>query len=244
MPLQAGKVAAGIAELAPQRPGKRDIYFLGVAGWGDQDVFRNEVRAVRSLFEKRFGAKDRAISLVNHAATLDAAPMATHETIEAAVMGVAGVMDPREDLLVMFLTSHGAEWDGFALELNGKELGRLQPAQLGRILGASLIRNRVVVVSSCFSGQFVPGLAEENTLLITSAASDRASFGCTSTAEWTYFGRAFFKEALPKHRKFQPAFEAAIKRVEALEKKEDFTLSEPQFRMGEKIKSVLDELGL
>jgi hypothetical protein len=241
---QPEMVAAAIAALAPQTPGKRDVYFLGVAGWGDQDVFRKEVRAVRSLFERTFGARKKAVSLVNHPDTIDTAPMATGQTIEAALMGISQAMDPDEDLLVMFLTSHGQEWNGFGLRLNERDFGNLTTAQLARMLGASRIRNRVVVVSSCFSGQFVPALAEENTLLITAAASDRPSFGCSSGAEWTYFGEAFFKNALPKYKKFAPAFVEASARIEEREKKEGFDPSVPQIRVGDNIRAILDEMGL
>lgn len=159
-------------------------------------------------------------------------------------MGVAKVMDPDEDLLVLFLTSHGAKWDGFSLVLNGQDFGRLYAAQLARILGASRIRNRVVIVSACYSGQFVPALAEEHTLLITAAASDRASFGCTPTAEWTWFGQAYFRDALPKLRKLVPAFEEAKKLVERREKRAGHEPSVPQIRVGDTIRPVLDEMGL
>ena len=241
---QPEMVARAVEKLQPQRPGIRDIYFIGVAGWGDQDVFRKEVRAVRAQMEKDYGAKGRAVSLVNHARTLDAVPLATRETIEATVMAVAGIMDPQEDILVMFLTSHGASWEGFSLALNGTDLGRLRSPQLARILGASRIRNRVVIVSACYSGQFVPALAEENTLLITAAASDRSSFGCTSGAEWTWFGQAYFRDSLPKHHRFAPAFDAARKLIERRESKEGFKPSNPQIRVGTNIRAVLDELGL
>lgn len=240
---QQQMVADAAGKLAAQRPGIRDVYFIGVAGWGDQDVFRKEVRAVRALFERSFQAEGHAVSLVNHLQTLDSAPLATAASIEAAIMATASVMDPNEDLLVLFMTSHGREWDGFALELNETDLGRLMPAQLARMLGASRILNRVVIVSACFSGQFVPALAEEHTLLMTSAASDRSSFGCSNDAEWTWFGRALFKEALPKLRKFEPAFAAALKRIERWEKEKDYTPSEPQIRVGSDIRKVLDELG-
>lgn len=244
MERQDEAVSKAIADLLPQRAGQRDIYFIGIAGWGDQDVFRKEVRAVRSLFERNFDAQGRAVSLVNHAATLDAAPLAIHRNIERAIMGVAEKMDLEEDVLVLFMTSHGIEWGGFSLTLNGQDLGALKGAQLARMLGMSRIRNRVVIVSSCFSGQFVPALAEEHTLLITAAASDRTSFGCTSTAEWTWFGQAFFRDAFPRHKRFAPAFDDAKKRVEAREKKEKFTPSVPQIRVGEHIRQVLDEMGL
>lgn len=237
-------VAEALSKVAPQQAGVRDVYFIGVAGWGDQHVFRREVRAVRSLFEKSFGAQGRAVSLVNHRETLNQVPLATHETIEATIMGVSEIMDREEDVLVLFMTSHGEEWNGFNLLINETSFGNLKGAQLARILGAARIRNRVVFVSACYSGQFVPALAEENTLLITAAASDRTSFGCTNTAEWTYFGRAYFRDALPKHRNFVKAFEEAREAVTAREKREGFQPSAPQMRVGANIRAVLDEMGL
>ncbi len=237
-------VGEALGKVAPQQPGVRDIYFVGIAGWGDQHVFRREVRAVRSLFEKSFGAQGRAVSLVNHRETLNQVPLATHRTIEATIMGVAEVMDPEEDLLVLFMTSHGVEWDGFSLFMNDTSLGDLKGAQLARILGAARIKNRIVVVSACYSGQFVPALAEENTLLITAAASDRTSFGCTNTAEWTYFGRAFFRDALPRHKNFVKAFEEAKDKITAREKREGFEPSVPQLRVGARLRAVLNEMGL
>ncbi|MBX3577962.1 MAG: hypothetical protein KF723_12185 [Rhizobiaceae bacterium] len=236
-------IAEAVTKLQPERPGVRDVFFVGVAGWGDQDVFRLEVRAVRKLFETGFGAGGRAVSLVNHRETLTQVPLATIDTIEATVMAVANRMNLEEDVLVLFMTSHGAEWEGFSLVLNGNDFGAVRTAQLARILGASRIRNRIVFVSSCFSGQFVASLAEENTLLITSAASDRASFGCSTDAEWTWFGEAFFRDALPKHRTFAKAFEVAAQKVAAREQAENYTPSVPQIRIGENIRAVLGELG-
>lgn len=236
-------VADALGKVAPQSPGTRDLYFVGIAGWGDQDVFRREVHAVRALFKKSFGAQGRAVSLVNHRQTMDQVPLATHETIEATLMGVAQKMDLEEDLLVVFVTSHGAEWDGFSLVLNGNDLGSMQGPQLARILGATRAKNRVVIVSSCFSGQFVPALAEEHTLLITAAASDRTSFGCTSDAEWTYFGQAYFRDALPKHRNFVRAFDEAKEAITAREAKEGFQPSVPQIRVGDDIRVVLNTMG-
>lgn len=232
------------SELQPQRPGVRDVYFIGIAGWGDQGVFRQEVDAVRALFESSYGARGRSISLVNHPDTLEQMPLANHDTIEAALMAVAETMDVEEDLLVLFITSHGGEWNGVDLVLNGQDFGKLRTPQLAKVLGATRIRNRVVIVSACYSGQFVPALAEENTLLITAAASDRASFGCTADADWTWFGRAFFQDALRKHRKFIPAFEEARKRIESRERKKKFKPSVPQIRAGANIRKVLEEMGL
>jgi hypothetical protein len=67
----------------------------------------------------------------------------------------------------------------------------------------------VIVVSACYSGGFIPPLQDAHTLVITAARPDRRSFGCADENDFTYFGRAFFKEALPKSHSFQDAFRAA-----------------------------------
>ena len=58
------------------------------------------------------------------------------------------------------------------------------------------IRNRVIVVSSCYSGTFVDALRDDDTLVMTASAKDRNSFGCSNEADFTYFGKAYFDEAL------------------------------------------------
>lgn len=244
LPRQGDLIRAAAQGLEAHRPGVRDVYFLGIAGWGDQDVFRLEVEKARALFDSRFGTAGRSLLLLNHPETLGERPLATRETIETAIDAMTQKLDPEEDVLVLFISTHGAQWDGVSLVLDGRNFGRLMPAQLARMLGMARLRNRVVIVSACFSGQFVPALAEEHTLLITAAASDRASFGCALGNDWTWFGEAFFAQALPKAGALVPAFKEAVKRVTAKEKREKMKPSVPQIRVGAKIRPVLSEAGL
>ena len=88
------------------------------------------------------------------------------------------------------------------------------------MLKESAIRWKVVVVSACYSGGFIDPLQDERTLVITAARHDRTSFGCADENDFTYFGRAFFKDALPGSRSFEEAFRKADAIVAAREKKE------------------------
>ena len=56
--------------------------------------------------------------------------------------------------------------------------------------------------------------------IITAARHDRTSFGCADENDFTYFGRAFFKEALPKSDSFFDAFNKAQGLVSEWEKKD------------------------
>jgi hypothetical protein len=243
LPRQPQLLQEALHALAPQRPGVRDLYFVGFAGYGDQDVFRKEVERVRELFDQEFGTRGHSLVLVNSPVTLDRYPLATLANLKTVLAALGKELDPNEDVLFLFLTSHGSPRTGVALRLNGRGLGDIAPRQLASVLAAAGIKNRVVVISSCFSGQFVPSLANDDSLVITAAAANRSSFGCATGAEWTYFGKGYFLDALPKQKKFIPAFYDARNLVGAREIWDQMPPSQPQISIGSNIVRVLQELG-
>jgi hypothetical protein len=115
------------------------------------------------------------------------------------------------------------------------------------MLKESGIRWKVVVVSACYSGGFIDPLKDAQTLIITAARHDRTSFGCADENDFTYFGRAYFKESLPQSASFGDAFNQAKKLVEKWEsddmkgnpKSEETKHSEPQIYIGKKIDQYL-----
>jgi hypothetical protein len=100
----------------------------------------------------------------------------------------------------------------------------------------------VVVVSACYAGGFVEPLRDEHTLVMTAAAADRRSFGCSNEAELTYFGRALFADELAGRFSFAEAFHAARRRIEVREVEEGRTPSQPQMAMGAAIAERLEEI--
>lgn len=232
-------------ELAAVKPGRRgviDIYFIGIGGYADQDVFMKEINAVSRLFQERFGTRGKTIRLVNNRKTLASLPVASVTSLRASLMRVAEVMDKGEDILFLFLTSHGSQTHRFSLDLRPLRFQELEPAKLRALLDESGIRNRVIIVSACYSGGFVNSLKDENTLVISASAVDKNSFGCSNEAEWTYFGKAYFDEALRKTHSFVDAFESAKPVIAEWEKKEGYVASEPQMALGETIKPKLLKL--
>ncbi|HSE90066.1 MAG TPA: C13 family peptidase, partial [Candidatus Binatia bacterium] len=232
-------------ELAAVKPGHRgliDVYFIGIGGFADQDVFMKEIDAVSRLFQERFGTAGKTIRLVNNRKTLSSSPVASVTSLRAALKRVAEVMDTNEDVLFLFLTSHGSATHRFSLELRPLRLQELEPEKLRELLDESGIRNRVVIVSACYSGGFVSSLKDENTLVISASAPDKNSFGCSNEAEWTYFGKAYFDEALRKTHSFVEAFELAKPVIAEWERKEGHVASDPQIYLGESIKPKLLKL--
>jgi len=97
-------------------------------------------------------------------------------------------------------------------------------------------------VSACYSGGFVDALKDENSLVITASAADHNSFGCSNEADFTYFGKAYFDEALRETYSVIEAFERAKPKIAAREKEQDYEGSEPQIFIGESIRRPLAAL--
>jgi Peptidase C13 family len=230
-----------LARLQPSRAGQPQLFFVGFAGYGPQAVFKREVLAVRDLFDAQFSTKGRSLVLINHASTMADTALANVSNLERALRHIGGLMSKDDDVLFLFLTSHGHK-GLFAVEMPGFGLNDLTPDVLREVLDSSGIKNRVVVVSACHSGSFVEGVAEPNTLVITASHADRNSFGCDDRREWTYFGDAFFNRALREERSFERAFQRATQLVSDWENRDKFTPSLPQIAGGEALRPKLAAL--
>lgn len=236
-------IAEALEAMPPQRPGQPDLYVLGFAGDGTEDVFRNEVLYLERLMDGRFQAGGRVIGLVNHPDSLDddsARPLATLDNLSLALAGIGRAMDPAEDLLLLFVTSHGSEDHELVVELPPVVDDGFGPAELAGAIDASGVGGRVVVVSACFSGGFLPALRSPDAVVITAARKDRSSFGCGAASQVTYFGQAWLVDALNRHDDFIAAFRDARKQVAAREAEDGFAPSLPQIHVGERIGPVLE----
>lgn len=232
---------AVLSDIGPGRPGVTDLYFVGFAGFGGQDVFMKEVDAAQSLFDGRFDTRHRSVALINNRATVDDVPLANGSNLRLALAGLAERMNRDEDVLFLFLTSHGSP-GRLSTSFWPLKQNPITPDNLRAMLDDAGIRWRVVVVSACYSGSFVEALESDESLVITAARKDRTSFGCSDEAEFTYFGRALIDEALRNTRSFVEAFGMASAAVAEREAAEDFTPSEPQIFIGRHIRAKLGEL--
>jgi len=230
-----------LAGLAPQRSGVADLYFIGLAGDGREGVFRREVESVTRLFDTRFGTKGRSVKLINSPRTIATVPLATPDNLRTMLARVGRVMDKEEDVLFLFLTSHGAP-DEFWIDAGPVPAGQLYSDDLKDMLDESGIKWRVLVISACYSGSFIGPVRDAHTLVITAARHDRSSFGCSSERDWTYFGEAYFDHALRSEPSFVGAFDQAEKAIAQREKDEDLKPSFPQMRIGRLIGPKLAEL--
>jgi len=236
---QANLLSHSLYALSPERSGEVDLFFVGFAAYADQDVFRREVEQATVIFEQQFDAIGHTIALINNKSTINSVPLANHHNLRRAIGELAGRIALNEDIVVVFLSSHGAENGTIAVDMQNFGLNDLSAQDLREIFDEAKIKWRIVIVSACYSGSFIEQLASPHTLVITAAAADRASFGCAQENEWTYFGRAYFDQALKETPLFIPAFERAREIIAAREAAEEKTPSMPQVSIGSEIESYL-----
>ncbi|EUB87153.1 C13 family peptidase [Pseudomonas sp. GM30] len=203
-----------------------ELYTLTLGGDGKQSVFLRESDYVANMLTTRFGAFGQ-IRLVNHRDHLVDRPMATRENLRRAAQTLAERSGP-EDLVFIYLTSHGTAEHELVLDQPRMELADLPADELATVLAPLKNRDKVIVISSCYSGGFIPALKDERTLIMTASRADRVSFGCSEEANFTYFGDALFAQALNQTDDLEQAFKLAKATVAERELADNFEASEPQ----------------
>ena len=205
---------------------------VALALWSDP-VFHSEARGAAAVLSRRYGHGGPVIVRSNTAKALVNGPDGIRRALASARRGT----DPSRDVLFLVLTSHGAP-QGIGERGGGRE-GIVPPAALGALLAESPFKRKVLIVSACFAGIYT-GLADDDTLVITAADATHTSFGCQPEAHWTYFGDAFFNQALRRGEALQEAFADARSIVAARESAEGFTPSNPQMAGGAGVLAILD----
>jgi len=238
--LQSKLLEDQLAKIKPGRPGVIDLYFIGLAAYAYQDVFMKEVQSMTKLFDERFDTAGRSLMLINNATTVRTSPIASATGLGIALKRFSQLMDRDQDILFLFITSHGSKEHGVAFEFEPLDFDQLDPKRLKKLLDQYGIRRRVVIVSACYSGQFVDALQDEDTLVISASATDRNSFGCSNDADFTYFGKAYF-EALQQTYSFSDAFELAKPLIAKREREGHYTHSDPRIFVGQSIKRALED---
>ena len=218
-------------DIAPAQPARK-VAVVSFGLYGGQEVFRNEATGAAAVVASRFGA-DPVIVRFNTRRIADA----TAETLAATLETAAKGMDPSTDILFLILTSHGSP-EGLAVNA-GRRNRTLTPSRLAGMLDRTGVRHKVVVISACYSGVFIPRLASADTLVITAADANHSSFGCEDKNKWTYFGDAFFNSALRESGTLKEAFSRASSLVLKWEQHNGFDPSRPQMAGGENVEPLL-----
>jgi len=232
-----------LSNLADERPHVTDLYFVGFAGDAREDVFRKDVLAAKQVMDERWGTDGRSIALINNPRTLLEAPAATVTNLRETLNEIGASIDAEQDVVMVYLASHGSRDHVLEVSFPPLELAPLTAPALKGLLDDAGIKWRIVVVSACYSGAFIDALKDDNTLIFTASASDRASFGCGNRSDSTFFGEALFQHGLAQTESLMSAFEAAQARVAEREKAGGYSPpSNPQVYVGPSMADKVIEL--
>jgi hypothetical protein len=210
----------------------RKVSVVSFGLFGDQGVFRSEATGAARVVAGRFGSGP-----INVQYNSKKGGAATIEGLALSLRAAANGMAAESDILFLILTSHGSR-AGLAVKA-GRLTQTLTPSNLADMLARTGMRYKVVVISACYSGVFIPRLANPDTLVITAADADHPSFGCRDKARWTYFGNAFFNVALRQAKSLKDAFVVAHSLVKKREVRERFEPSNPLMAGGENVQRPL-----
>lgn len=237
---QPGLLKSALDALQPRLPGQPNIYGVAVAAGGSQQLFAREARLALQVAAARFGASYRGgVLLSNGKADILRTPLATGSNMLATLRGVGGRIDPAHDLAFVYLVSHGSRDAELSTDLPSyDELSPISAASVAGALARAGVRRRVIVISACFAGSWIPALANDDTIVIAAARRDRTSFGCDDTRRLTYFGQAFLTGPAAPGASLRDTFEAARRTVAGWEAKEKLTPSMPQAYVGRNMQAV------
>ncbi|MDQ2891622.1 MAG: C13 family peptidase [Pseudomonadota bacterium] len=226
------RLATALAQLKPGRPGVIEAFVVTVALDSDL-VFGREAREAGRVLTRRYAASGHSLVLAGSDGNAPSAlPMGSPANIEIALARVAELMG-KEDVLVLYTTSHGAPF-GVVYNDGDQGFGAISPTRLWSILQQLGIENRLLLISACYAGVFVPMLASDTTAILTASAADRTSFGCRADSDWTFFGDAMINHALRQPRPLATAAAEAGTLIGGWESRGGLTPSQPQVSIGAK----------
>ena len=152
-----------------------------IAGDDAEPAFDN---AVDAMDQKLIGYGLRPEDIVVLKSSAGGAQAASRDNITSAFEAFAP--GPSGGCFV-FITSHGANERGLVVKA---ARSFLTPADLNGFLNVGCPdRPTVVIASGCFSGIFANGgaMPAANRTILTAARSDRTSFGCNASRQYTVF---------------------------------------------------------
>ncbi len=198
-----------------------------IAGDDSIPVFDDATGDFRSWLVARNLAAPYGIKSLSAVQSTPALAVATLRNIVAAI----SALRPAEGQgCLVFATSHGARNNGVFL---AADKVNLTPPVLNAALGTGCGNApTIVIISACYSGQFVRGIMRKpNRLILTAAHPDRTSFGCQAGRRYTVYDRCLL-QSLNGATTWSGAYTQIRACVAEQERKERATPSEPQAFFG------------
>lgn len=210
------------------------MHYLGIAASNRETVFQSEVTGA--------GARVGSTWQLGSSQTVSGSFFGgvSYGSVREAINAAASRMETGKDVLFLLISSHGGpNGRGVALSAGGG----MNAGMLRRALDEAGIRNRILVISACYSGQFIGPLSGPTTAVITASNAQNPSFGCSNQRSYTYFGDAFFNYGMRQHgRNLRRAFATARAKVAEWEQRDGQWSSQPQISIGGGVAKALQSL--
>ena len=203
-----------------------------LAGDNQLEVFDNATKTLKSMF-LRMGLQAeniRELSASRNEQQRGALPSSA-ENLESALVGLSV---GKGDACLVHLTSHGTR-QGFFL----RNAPVISPSRLNSALERGCgDQPTVVLISACYSGVFLDNvMLRPNRIILTAAAADRTSFGCSSENQYTYWDGCLI-DSLTQSDNWNMLYGAVQRCVETKEARQRFVPSLPRAFFGDQIASL------
>src|SRR6266513_6411875 len=129
----------------------RKVSVVSFGVFGNQGVFRSEATGAAQVVAGRFGSGPITVQYNSKKGG-----GATIEGLATSLQVAANGLDAENDVLFLILTSHGSR-AGLVVKA-GLLTQTLTPSSLANMLARTGVRHKVVVISACYSGVFIPRL--------------------------------------------------------------------------------------
>lgn len=162
--------------------------------------------------------------------------LATLDNIVKAFLSLE--VDKSKDSCFVFMTSHGIKNFGFYLSsgYDGKR-GAITPDQLSQIVDHVCGKApTVLMISACYSGQFIEKLAGDNRVILTAAIKDRPSFGCSTDTTYTFWDECVI-DSIPVSHTWEELYGEVKTCIERKESLLGFHPSLPQAYFGKNMQN-------
>jgi hypothetical protein len=214
--------------LAKTAGSERTLVFVGAALNSQSTAFQSDVLAV----QKRLAGFDmpmQSLIVSNPPADLAARfPAATQQNLSEVFSRVGAWSDKYPITVVVLMSSHGNVGQ-LAIEIAGQAYPPIRSATLNAWLRRiNPATPTVVLLSACYSGSFVPALADGYRVLLTASAADRSSFGCSPNSTNTWFIESLLEQGLRPELSWGESFKRTARHVDAKEREMQLVPSLPQ----------------
>ena len=209
-------------------PPTRTVIYVGSAQHSQSLVFQSDVLLTEQKL-KEINPNLQSIILSNQSETSRLVyPFATQSSLNRIFQKV-DQWSQKNSVILFFLVSTHGNVNVLSVNIGNSYLPAVRPEHIKNWLAGLKDTPTALLLSACYSGSFIPTLSAQNRIILTAAAHDRNSFGCSYHEKNTYFidgllGDSSWNPDLT----WQEMHNQAAEKISKLEQKNNLQASSPQ----------------